>query len=147
LGNPRGFYKIKIDFMPSVSKAQQSLMAQAYGIKTGSLKPSDLNPEYRSRIVSLSKRMTGKELEKYASTKTKKLPHYVKEDEFIDIAEAKEISTQVPIMNISGSQDFSPEGPMGIKPFLSPEVKKKKLGKKNLENLKDYRDWIANQGK
>jgi hypothetical protein len=36
---------------------------------------------------------------------------------------------------------------MGIKPFLAPEVKKKKLGKKNLENLKDYRDWIANQGK
>jgi hypothetical protein len=126
--------------MPSVSKSQQSLMGQAYGIKTGSLKPSDLNPKYRDQIVSLSKRMSGKELEKYASTKTKNLPQHVKED-------VEEISIQVPLMSISGSEDFSPEGPMGIKPFLAPEVKKKKLGKKNLENLKDYRDWIANQGK
>lgn len=133
--------------MPSVSKAQQALMAQAYGIKTGSLKPADLDPKYRSRIVSLSKKMTKNELEKYASTKTKNLPHHVNEEDYIDIGESKEISTQVPIMNISGSQNYSPQGPMGIKPFLSPEVKKKKLGKKNLENLKDYRDWIANQGK
>lgn len=133
--------------MPAVSQAQQALMAQAYGIKTGSLKPGDLNPEYKDQIVSLAKKMTKKELEKYASTKRKGLPHHVNEDDEININEEKTIATQVPAMMISGASEFTPSGPGTIVPFLSPEVIKKKKGKKNLENLKDYRDWIGNNGK
>ncbi len=133
--------------MPAVSQAQQALMAQAYGIKTGSLKPSDLNPKYKDEIVSLSKKMTRKELEKYASTKTKGLPHHVNEEDEININEESPIATQVPVMQISGASEFTPSGPGAIVPFLSPEVIKKKKGKKNLENLKDYRDWIGNNGK
>ena len=133
--------------MPAVSQAQQALMAQAYGIKTGSLKPGDLNPEYKDQIVSLAKKMTKKELEKYASTKRKGLPHHVNEEDEININEEKTIATQVPAMMISGASEFTPSGPDTIVPFLSPEVIKKKKGKKNLENLKDYRDWIGNNGK
>jgi hypothetical protein len=133
--------------MPAVSQAQQALMAQAYGIKTGSLKPGDLNPEYKNQIVSLAKKMTRKELEKYASTKRKGLPHHVNEEDEININEDSAIATQVPVMKISGASEFTPSGPGTIVPFLSPEVIKKKKGKKNLENLKDYRDWISNNGK
>ena len=122
-------------------------MAQAYGIKTGSLKPGDLNPEYKNQIVSLAKKMTRKELEKYASTKRKGLPHHVNEEGEININEDSAIATQVPVMKISGASEFIPSGPGTIVPFLSPEVIKKKKGKKNLENLKDYRDWISNNGK
>jgi hypothetical protein len=30
-------------------------------------------------------------------------------------------------------------------PFLDPDSKQKIKGKKNLQNLKDYRDWIASK--
>lgn len=52
--------------MPSVSKAQQALMGQAYAIKIGDIKPSDLNPKYKGEILSLAKNMTKKQLEKFA---------------------------------------------------------------------------------
>lgn len=121
--------------MPSVSQAQQSLMAQAYGIKTGSLKPSDLNPKYRKQIVALSKQMTKKELEKFAKTKHKGLPHHVKESE----------ETQIPVVTSESIPTFNPKGPGKIVPFLDPESQQKKKGKKNLQNLKDYRDWIGSR--
>jgi len=44
--------------MPAVSKSQKRLMSQAYAIKTGALKPSDIDPRYRKSIVDLSKSMT-----------------------------------------------------------------------------------------
>ena len=121
--------------MPAVSTAQQALMGQAYAIKTGSLKPSDLNPKYRAEILKIAKNMTEKELEKYASTKHKKLPHYVKEDE--------SVVGELPIVDSSEMPKFVPQGPGKIMPFLDPEAKQKKKGKKNLQNLKDYRDWIS----
>jgi hypothetical protein len=133
--------------MPAVSQAQQALMAQALGIKTGSLKPADLDPKYKDKIVSLAKKMDKKELEKYAFTKRKGLPHHVNEEDEININEDSAIATQVPVMKISGASEYTPSGPGTIVPFLSPEVIKKKKGKKNLENLKDYRDWIGNNGK
>ena len=39
--------------MPAVSTAQQALMGQAYAVKIGELKPSELNPKYRKRIFIL----------------------------------------------------------------------------------------------
>jgi hypothetical protein len=124
--------------MPAVSTAQQALMGQAYAIKIGSLDPMDLNPKYRKQILDLVKNMTKKELEKYAKTKHKKLPHHVDESqENVD-------ETQISLEPITSPEipNFEPKGPGKIVPFLDPESKQKKKGKKNLENLKDYRDWI-----
>ena len=38
---------------------------------------------------------------------------------------------------------FVPYGPSTIVPYLETDSKQKKKGKRNLENLKDYRDWLA----
>jgi hypothetical protein len=115
--------------MPSVSIAQQRLMGQAYAVKIGELKSSDIDPKYRKAIIDLSKRMTEKELKAYASTKYKGLPDHVDEDLSIIT------SPKIP--------DFYPGGPGKIMPFLDPDAKQKVKGKKNLQNLKDYRDWIS----
>lgn len=122
--------------MPAVSTAQQRLMAQAYAIKIGSMKSSDLDPKYRKSIMNLADSMTKKELEKYASTKHKNLPHHVDEEVIGDMPVSLEPvgSDKIP--------SFQPKGPGKIVPFLDPEAKQKKKGKKNLENLKDYRDWL-----
>lgn len=122
--------------MPSVSTAQQALMGQAYGIKTGQLKPSELDPKYKAEILKIAKDMTEKELKKFAKTKHKGLPHHVKENE-----EANE-GENLPIVNSSEMPKFVPQGPGKIMPFLDPDSKQQKKGKKNLQNLKDYRDWI-----
>ena len=67
--------------MPSTSKAQQALMGQAYAIKTGKMKPSELNPEYKDQIVNLSKSMSEKDLKDFAETKASNLPDKVGEGE------------------------------------------------------------------
>ena len=130
--------------MPSQSSAQQRIFGQAYGIKTGELKPSDLDPKYKSEILALTKKMTKKQLDDFASTKTKNLPHYVIEDEVNErggLAVGGK-TTVVPLVNVTGAEEYSPSGPGPIVPFLDTDVKKKKKGKKNLQNLKDYRDWV-----
>jgi len=121
--------------MPSVSTAQQALMGQAYAIKTGQLKPSELDPKYKLQILKLAKRMSEKELEKYAKTKHKNLPHYVKEEETNE-------GDNLGVITSADVPKFVPRGPGNIIPFLDPDAKQKKKGKKNLQNLKDYRDWI-----
>jgi hypothetical protein len=123
--------------MPSVSTAQQSLMAQAYGIKTGDLKPSDLNPKYRKQIVALADGMTAKELKKFAKTKHKGLPQHVGEGEIKE--------TEMGVVPSDTIPTYSPKGPGTIVPFLNPDSQQKKKGKKNLQNLKDYRDWIGHK--
>ncbi len=122
--------------MPAVSTAQQRLMAQAYAIKIGEMDPSDLNPKYKKAILNLADSMTKKELEKYASTKHKNLPHHVNEEVMGDMPVSLEPvgSDKIPT--------FQPKGPGKIVPFLDPDSRQKKKGKKNLENLKDYRDWL-----
>ena len=121
--------------MPAVSKSQKRLMSQAYAVKTGSLKPSDIDPRYRKSIVDLSKKMTEKQLKDYAETPHKGLPNDV--DEAIVTPKASYAPKFKPGYYLSTTN--SP-----ILPFLDTEKIKKKLGKKNLENLKDYRDWIQN---
>jgi|APGre2960657404_1045060.scaffolds.fasta_scaffold08001_6 hypothetical protein len=122
--------------MPALSTAQQRLMAQAYAIKVGAIEPSDLNPKYKKVITNLADSMTKKELQKYASTKHKNLPHHVDEEVIGDMPVSLEPigSDNIPT--------FHPKGPGKIVPFLDPDSKQKKKGKKNLENLKDYRDWL-----
>ena len=117
--------------MPTVSVALQRLMGQAYAVRIGELKPADIDPKYRKTIVNLSKRMTEKELKAYASTKYKNLPDHVDED--------------LSIVSSADMPDFVPSGPGKIMPFLDPDSKQKVKGKKNLQNLKDYRDWIASK--
>ena len=116
-------------------------MAQAYAIKVGAIEPADLNPKYKKAIMGLADSMTKKELQKYASTKHKNLPHHVDEEISGEIAVSLEpiSSGEIPT--------FSPKGPGKVVPFLDPESKQKKKGKRNLENLKDYRDWINDNQK
>jgi hypothetical protein len=64
--------------MPSTSKAQQRLMAQAYSLKKGVTDPSDIDPDYRKEIEDLAQGMTQKQLKDFASTKHKGLPDRVK---------------------------------------------------------------------
>jgi hypothetical protein len=119
--------------MPAVSKSQKRLMSQAYAIKTGALKPSDIDPRYRKSIVDLSKSMTEKQLRDYTQTPEKGLPNDV--DEAIVTPKASYAPDFKPGYYLSTTN--SP-----ILPSLDTEKEKKKLGKGNLENLKDYRDWI-----
>ena len=65
--------------MPSTSIAQQRLMGQAYALKTGELKSSDLDPKYRKQIEDLAASMTEKDLKDFAETSHKGLPQKVKE--------------------------------------------------------------------
>lgn len=69
--------------MPSTSKSQQRLMGQAYAYKIGELKDEDLNPKYADEIKKLSKSMTKKELNRFASTKHKGLPEKIKKENVI----------------------------------------------------------------
>jgi uncharacterized protein (DUF2344 family) len=129
----------------SVSTSQQRLMAQAYAIKVGAMKPSDLNPKYKKAIMNLADSMTKKELEKYASTKHKNLPHHVDED--VNEGITGEIAVSLEPIGSDKIPSFHPKGPGKVVPFLDPESKQTKKGKKNLENLKDYRDWINDNKK
>lgn len=124
--------------MPARSVKQRRLMAQAYGIKTGSLSPSDLDPRYRKNIISISKKMTEKQLKDYAETPEEKLPNDV--DESIITPKISYAPKFKPGYYLSTTN--SP-----ILPFLDTEKTKDKKGKGNLENLKDYRDWIQSNYK
>jgi hypothetical protein len=118
--------------MPASNIHQQRLMAQAYGIKTGSLKPSDIDLKYRKSIVDLAKKMTKQQLKDFASTKFRD-----DVDEAIVTPKASYAPKFKPGYYLSTTN--SP-----ILPFLDTEKIKEKKGKGNLENLKDYRDWIQN---
>ena len=119
--------------MPARSTAQQRLMAQAYAIKMGAKEPEDLNPKYKKTIMDLAKGMTKEELRKYAETKHKGLPHHVDEGE---------LGVSLEPIPSESMPKFNPHGPGKIVPFLDPDAKQKKKGRGNLQNLKDYRDWI-----
>jgi hypothetical protein len=123
--------------MPSVSTAQQALMGQAYAIKIGEMKPADLDPKYRKRILAIADSMTKKELDAFASTKHKGLPHHIDEE----VTDG--ISVSLEPVGSAEMPKFQPSGPGKIIPFLDTDAKQKAKGKKNLQNLKDYRDWIS----
>jgi hypothetical protein len=55
-------------------------MGQAYALKTGELKSSDLDPKYRKQIEDLAASMSEKDLKDFAETSHKGLPQKVKEN-------------------------------------------------------------------
>ena len=66
--------------MPAVSSAQQAIMGQAWAVRSGQMKIGEVNPKWRKEVSTIANgEMTDKELKKYASTKSKDLPHYVKD--------------------------------------------------------------------
>jgi hypothetical protein len=77
--------------------------------------------------------MSEKQLKDYAETSEKKLPNEV--DESITTPKASYAPKFKPGYYLSTTN--SP-----ILPYLDTEKVKSKKGKGNLENLKDYRDWI-----
>ena len=107
----------------SVSKSQQRLMGQIYGVRKfmdtdgkEGIDPNDIGQEYRDMIVQRAKDWEGKKsLKSYASTKHKGLPE-VKE---------KEVPT--------------------IYPYLKPESNKakKKSQSAKMQNLADYREFTS----
>lgn len=72
--------------MPALSRTQQRLFGQAYGVKlwksSGGKKginPKDLNPKYKKEIEDLAKSMSLAKLKDFAETKHKKIPEEVNE--------------------------------------------------------------------
>lgn len=63
----------------SVSIAQQRMMGQAYALKKGDIKLSDIDPEWQESIKKLADDMTLKDLEKFAKTKHDDLPNKIEE--------------------------------------------------------------------
>jgi len=144
--------------MPSVSKAQQAIMGQAWALRQNELKLKDINPRYRKEIEKIAfgykdkdgkfiAPMTDKELKKFAKTKSKDLPENVKDGKPVN-----EEKFTPGITSSKGVPSFTPSITFGgeikpIIPYLDTDAKKEKPGKKNLENLKDYRDWIKERKK
>jgi hypothetical protein len=148
--------------MPSISAAQQSLMGQAWALRSGEISVGKINPKYRKQIKAIADgEMTDKELKKFASTKSKNLPEHVKdgkpvkegfESEEVDSLEEKGISmagATSPIVTSKTVPGFSPGINLGggikpIVPHLNPDVKTPK-GKKKMTHMSDYRTWINNK--
>jgi hypothetical protein len=151
--------------MPSVSSAQQAIMGQAWAVRTGEMKISEVAPKYRKEVSSIANGdMTDKELKKFASTKSKNLPHYVhkgkpsnkpvKESEEFEEEELDEKGIPMagatsPIVTSSKIPTFTPGlnpggGIKPITPFLNPDVQKP-AGKKKMKHMSDYRDFIKNK--
>jgi hypothetical protein len=154
--------------MPSVSSAQQAIMGQAWAVRSGEMKISEVSPKYRKEVSAIANgEMTDKELKKFASTKSKSLPHYVHkgkpaksplkesedfEDEELDEKGIPMAGATSPIVTSKSVPGFStginPGG--GIKPvipYLNPDVKNPKGKKKNMQHLADYRTWINGKNK
>jgi len=112
--------------MPAVSKTQQRLMGQVYGVRKWidtngekGLDPEDVNPEYREKIVDMAKGWGKKKsLKDFASTKHNKLPEEVEESE------------------IPAIYNY-------LKPESNKPTKKSKSAK--MSNLADYREFITNK--
>lgn len=157
--------------MPSVSSAQQAIMGQAWAVRSGKMKIGQVSSRWRKEVSSIANgEMTDAELKKYASTKSKSLPHYVKkgkpykskpmkegerfdsefsEDEDLDEKGIPMAGATSPIIPSKKVPTFTPGispggGIKPVKPYLDPDVQKP-AGKKRMKHMADYRDFI--QGK
>jgi hypothetical protein len=72
--------------MPSLSRTQQRLFGQAYGVKLWKksggkrgINPKDLNPKYKKEIEKLADSMSMAKLKDFAETKHKRIPEEVNE--------------------------------------------------------------------
>jgi hypothetical protein len=77
--------------MPAASKQQQKIMGLALAYKKGEV---PTNYKVSPAVKKLAKTMSTAELEKYASTKTSKLPKTIKKEHAIDILKKTVIQTQ-----------------------------------------------------
>ena len=120
--------------MPALSKTQQRLMGQAYGVRKfmdtkgkEGIDPDTIDSKYREEIVDIAKGMKKKALKDFASTKHKGLPEEVEESE-------------TPVYN---------EKMPFIWSQLEPDSKEaKKRGKlSDLQNLVDYRTFLNKRKK
>jgi hypothetical protein len=110
----------------SVSRTQQRLMGQAYGVRKwmdtngkNGLDPKDIDSKYRETIVEIAKNMEKKSLKDFASTKHKKIPEEVGEGKIPTII-----------------------------PYFNPEANLPKKNKaKKMQNLADYREFINKKNK
>ena len=109
----------------SITRTQQRLFGQAYGVKTyqqsggkRGIDPSDLDPKYRKEILKLASSMSTAKLKEFAKTKHKDLPEDVKE------------SVQKALKDIYFK--LSPDSP------YQPSRKKERA----MANLADYREYI-----
>lgn len=137
--------------MPAVSPEQQRLFGQAYAIKTGKLKPSDLNPEYRDQIVKLSDSMTVKKLKDFAETTHDEM----EEEEESEINEMKNIPmyedfVSVTSVNGMGTPSF-PSDPGDSSNFVDQKtgsgdiphtIAKGKPKKKKKSSFTSYKDFV-----
>jgi hypothetical protein len=144
--------------MPAISSAQQSIMGQAWAVRSGKMKISEVSPKWRKEIKDIAfgkkdkdgkmDKMTDKELLKFAKTKRSDLPERVKDGKPV-----KESENPLHIVPSKGEVNFEPKiNAPGLKPitsFINPDSKKKetKGPSKNMSNLKDYRDWISQKNK
>ena len=76
----------------SLSRTQQRLFGQAYGVKMWKktqgkrgLNPSDINPKYKAEIMNLANTISLAKLKEFAETKHKNLPEEVEEGVIKDI--------------------------------------------------------------
>jgi hypothetical protein len=145
--------------MPSVSSAQQAIMGQAWAVRSGEMKISEVSPKYRKQIKAIADgEMTDKELKKFASTKSKNLPEHVKDGkpvkEGFEVEDEESLEEKgiamagatSPIVTSKSVPGFSPGIKLGggikpIVPYLNPDVKKPAGGKK-MTHMADYRDFI-----
>jgi hypothetical protein len=147
----------------SVSAAQQAIMGQAWAVRSGQIKLGEVNPKWRKEVASIANGdMTDKELKKFASTKSKDLPHYVHKgkasnhpvkegEEFSDEEDLDEKGIPMagatsPIISSKKMPTFTPGlnpggGIKPITPSLNPDVQKPS-GKKKMKHMADYRDFI-----
>jgi hypothetical protein len=108
--------------MPAVSRTQQRLMGQAYGVRKWmdtdgkeGLNPRRIDSAYRETIVDLANNMKKKSLKDFAGTKHKNIPEEVEEGK---------IPTIIPYLNHESN--------------LPRKSKSKKM-----QNLSDYREFIG----
>ena len=115
----------------SISRTQQRLMGQVYGVRKfmdtkgkDGLDPKDIDVRYRKEIVEIAKNWDGKKsLKDFASTKHKGLPE-VKESSETPAGNPGEVPT--------------------LYPYLKPESNKPKKRDRisKMQNIADYREFI-----
>lgn len=119
--------------MPALSKTQQRLMGQAYGVRKwmdtngkDGINPSDIKSTYRETILDLAKNMKKKSLKDFASTEHKGLPEEIEEG-----------------LGEHGNPGKVPT----LYPYLNPESNKpkKKSIVSKMQNLSDYREFTSNK--
>jgi hypothetical protein len=130
--------------MPSTSKAQQRLMAQAYSLKKGVTEPGDIDPEYRKEIEDLAQGMTQKQLKDFASTKHKGLPDRVKKADEGSAATPANVNGMGPVTfpGDPGTMNQFPSQKVGSGDIPASSALTKKNKKKKVVLVKMFEEFL-----